>query len=144
MLQKKTVQGIMAGSDVLKIFRLAEVCNYTVNLGVQFDPSFFVCMNWDKYNSLPADLQKVIDDSMPWARQKIQKVMDEQVQIGIDFAEGLGKGYKFYDPTPEELAQWVDPIQPLLQKWAASVDAKGLPGTALYNFVRERVKVYTK
>jgi hypothetical protein len=56
----------------------------------------------------------------------------------------LNKVYQFYNPTPEELAQWIDPIQPLLKKWAASVDAKGLPGTALYTFVRERVKAYTK
>jgi len=144
MLQKKTVQGIMAGSDVLRIFRLAEVCNYTINLGVQFDPTGFLCMNWDKYNSLPPDLQKVIDDSIPWARKNCQRVMDEQVQIGIDFAKGLNKGYQFYDPTPEELTQWIDPIKPALEKWAASVDAKGLPGTALYNFVRERVKAYSK
>jgi TRAP-type C4-dicarboxylate transport system substrate-binding protein len=144
MLQKKTVQGIMAGSDVLKTFRLAEVCNYTINLGAQFHPHYFLCMNWDKYNSLPADLQKVINDSMPWSRQTIQKIMDDQEPIGIDFAKGLAKGYQFYNPTPEELAQWIDPIKPALQKWAASVDAKGLPGTALYNFVRERVKVYTK
>jgi TRAP-type C4-dicarboxylate transport system substrate-binding protein len=144
MLQKKVVQGIMAGSDVLKTFRLAEVCNYTTNLGVQFDPSLSLCMNWEKFNSLPPDLQKVIDDSIPWARQNLQKAMDQQVEVGIDFAKGLGKGHQFYDPTPEGLAQWIDPIKPLLEKWAGSVDAKGLPGTALYNFVRERVKAYSK
>jgi TRAP-type transport system periplasmic protein len=144
MLQKKAVQGIIAGSDVLKIFRLAEVCNYTTNLGVQFDPTGFLAMNWDKYNSLPADLRKVIDDSIPWTRENIQKRMDAQPQVGVDFAKGLNKGYQFYDPTPEELAQWIDPIKPLLAKWAASVDAKGLPGTELYNFVRERVAAYSK
>jgi TRAP-type C4-dicarboxylate transport system substrate-binding protein len=144
MLQKKTVQGIMAGSDVLKTFRLAEVCNYTINLAAQFHPHYFLCMNWDKYNSLPADLQKVINDSAPWARQRIQKIMDDQEPIGIDFAKGLNKGYQFYNPTPEELAQWIDPLKPLMQKWAASVDAKGLPGTVLYNFIRERVKAYSK
>ena len=144
MLQKKIVQGIMAGSDVLKTFRLAEVCHYTTNLGVQFDPTLSLCMNRNKFNSLPADLQKVIDDSIPWAREALQKEMDKQVEVGIDFAKGLGKGHQFYDPTPEELAQWIDPIKPLLQKWAASVDAKGLPGSALYDFVRERVKAYSK
>jgi TRAP-type C4-dicarboxylate transport system substrate-binding protein len=144
MLQKKVVQGIMAGSDVLKTFRLAEVCNYTINLAAQYHPHFFLCMNWDKFNSLPPDLQKVIDDSMPWARQNAQKALDDQEPDGIKFAQDLGKGHQFYDPTPEELAQWVDPIKPLLEKWAGSVDAKGLPGTALYNFVRERVKAYSK
>lgn len=144
MLQKNAVQGIMAGSDVLKIFRLAEVCKYTTNLGVQFDCSGFLAMNWDKYNSLPPDLRKVIDDSIPWTRQAMQKRMDDQPQVGIDFAKGLNRGYQFYDPTPEELAQWIDPIKPLLQKWAASVDAKGLPGTELYNFVRERLNAYSK
>jgi len=144
MLQKRTVQGIMAGSDVLKIFRLAEVCNYTTDLGVQFDPTWFLCMNWDKYNSLPPDLQKVIDDSMPWTRERIHTIMENQIQTGVDFAKGLNKGYQFHTPTPEELVQWIDPIRPSLEKWAASVDAKGLPGTQLYNFVRERVKAYAK
>ena len=144
MLQKKTVQGIMAGTDVLKSFRLAEVCNYTINLAAQYHPHFFICMNWDKYKSLPPDLQKVIDDSMPWARRIVQEILDDQEPIAVSFAKGLGKGYQFYNPTPQELAQWVDPIQPLMVKWATSVDAKGLPGTALYNFVRERVKAYSK
>jgi len=144
MLQKKIVQGIMAGSDVLKTFRLGEVCHYTTNLGVQFDPSLSLSMNRDKFNSLPPDLQKVIDDSIPWARENLQKAMDKQVELGIEFAKGLGKGHQFYDPTPQELAQWIDPIKPLLEKWAVSVDAKGLPGTSLYNFVRERVKAYSK
>jgi len=144
MLQKRTVQGIMSGSDVLKSFRLAEVCNYTINLAAQYHPHYFLCMNWNKYNSLPPDLQKVIDDSIPWARENCQGVMDRQEPAGVEFAKSLGKGYQFYDPTPEEFAQWVDPIQPLMEKWAASVDAKGLPGTQLYNFVRERVKAYSK
>jgi TRAP-type transport system periplasmic protein len=144
MLQKKIVQGIMAGSDVLKTYRLAEVCNYTTNLGVQFDPTQSLSMNWDKWKSLPPDLQKVIDDSIPWARQTLQKAQDDQVEVGVEFAKSLGRNYQFYDPTPEELAQWIDPIKPLLEKWAASVDAKSLPGTALYNFVRERVKAYSK
>jgi TRAP-type C4-dicarboxylate transport system substrate-binding protein len=101
-------------------------------------------MNWDKYNSLPPDLRKVIDDSIPWTRPKNQERMDAQPQVGVDFAKGLNKNYQFYDPTPEELSQWIEPIKPLLAKWAASVDAKGLPGTELYNFVRERLKAYSK
>jgi TRAP-type C4-dicarboxylate transport system substrate-binding protein len=144
MLQKNTVQGIMAGSDVLKTYRLAEVCHYTVNLGVQFDPSFFVCMNWDRYNSLPEDLKKVIDDSIPWARQNMESTLEGQVIMGEEFAKSLGKGHQFHNPTPEELAMWLNPIKPALERWATSVDAKGLPGTALYNFVWERVKAYTK
>jgi hypothetical protein len=44
---------------------------------------------------------------------------------------------------PKELAQWIDPIKPLLEKGGLPLMLRGFPAQR-YNFVRERVKAYSK
>ena len=86
-LQKNIVDGYVGASETLQNWRLAEVTKYTPLVGVRQATGFSLYMNWDTYNNLPADLQKVIDDNIPWAKQTIQEMLDGIEAPALVFAE---------------------------------------------------------
>ena len=52
-------------------------------------------------------------------------------------------GHEFYTPTPHEMKLWYDSVQPALQGWAKEIDAKGLPGSAVFSEVRRLIKEHS-
>jgi TRAP-type C4-dicarboxylate transport system substrate-binding protein len=142
LLQKGTAQGIHCGIDALKLFRFGELLKYTTWTFETSPVGYFHCMNWDTWNSLPPDLQDIIERSIPQAEEEMQIIMDEEGQKAIDWCKEATPGYEFYTPTPEEYALWYAPLGPLRAKMAADIDAQGYPGTAVYEYAQERVKYY--
>lgn len=60
-LEKGVVKGISSSLEILKAFRFAELCRYATITNLQ-TAIFAVTMNMDKWNSLPKEVQKIIDD----------------------------------------------------------------------------------
>jgi len=141
-LQKGTVDGILCPTEVHENFRLAEVLDYTTNLYLYMSPEFPLYMNWDSYNSLPANLQGVIDRNMQWAQEDGDNMWSSIDETAIKFTLNLKPGYKFTDLTPAELETWHTPMRALMQRWADELDAEGLPGTKVLDFVQAKVKEY--
>lgn len=61
-------------------------------------------MNGKLYNSLPADLQKVIDDGAAAATPEAQKVVAAKNTAGVQVLRDYGM--TVYEPTEAELAAW--------------------------------------
>ncbi len=127
-LQKGIVKGIFSSLDILKDFNFAESCRYATICNMQ-TTSFAVVMNKKKWDSLPANVKKVIDklsrehslwtgdyidqhvkDSVAWARKKY----NEQV-ITLGDSE-----YKL----------WHQKVAPIKDEWLKKTEAKGLPAKA--------------
>jgi TRAP-type C4-dicarboxylate transport system substrate-binding protein len=142
LLQKGTAEGIHCGIDALKLFRFGELLKYTTWTFETSPVGYFHCMNWDTWNSLPPDLQQIIEGSMPQAEEEMQIIMDEEGESAIQFCKEVTPGYEFYTPTPEEREAWYAPLQELRQKMAADIDAQGYPGTEVYEYAQERTKYY--
>jgi len=141
-IQKGTVDGALGPYDVLKDFRLADVCRYTTDANLFVLLGHYVAMNQNAYNKLPADLKKVLDDSVAWARQDSWKMYDAEDDAAEEFAKS--KGHEFIKLSPAERARWTAAIKPILDKTAAELDAKGYPGTKLKDFIAQRVAFYSK
>ncbi len=60
-IQKGIVKGIVSSMEILKDFNFAAYCPYATDVNL-FVVSFAVVMNKEKWDSLPADVKKVIDD----------------------------------------------------------------------------------
>ena len=60
--QKGVIDGTVFPWDPMHSFKLSEVMNYHLDMGGIYTVSFWFAMNEKKYNSLPADVRKVIDD----------------------------------------------------------------------------------
>ena len=61
----------------------------------------------------------------------------------VDFAKGLGDN-EFIELAPEELNQLYGLYDTVMREEAARLDAKGLPGTKIYEEVRRLIEEYGK
>lgn len=97
-----------------------------------------IVMNKEKWNSLPRDIQKKIDDIRPWIEEKSVEFSLAQSKESQKICEDLG--HTFYTPTPEEKKLWLDGAKPVLDAWIAETEAKGLPGRAIVDEMKALIK----
>jgi TRAP-type C4-dicarboxylate transport system substrate-binding protein len=142
-LQKGTVGGVLMPFDGLFSFKLADILSCSTYVSF-YEPLFWAAMNKDAYNRLSPELRKVIDNSIEWGISDGIRTAASMHDAGITYAKSLNKGYEFITLTPQELQRWRDLLKPVQDRWASNLDAKGLPGTAMMQFQRERLKSYTK
>lgn len=140
-LQKHIVDGYIAATETLQNWRLADVTKYTPLVGLRQACDLGFYMNWDTYNGLPADLQKVIDDDIPWTKQTIEDMLNSIEAPAIEYAR-TQKGHEFYMPPPETVDAWANALESVNKAYVDELNSKGYPGTELYQFVRAKTKEF--
>jgi TRAP-type C4-dicarboxylate transport system substrate-binding protein len=142
MLQKGTIDGDISGPpEVLLGYKEAEVIKYiTLQAGEAGLPGFynkthFFAMNLDKWNSLPADIQKAFDEVNDKFIGEAGSIWASHQQEGLDYAKKVG--VEFIELTPEQTAEFINPVLFLADKWAEDMESKGTPGKKILANVRE-------
>jgi TRAP-type C4-dicarboxylate transport system substrate-binding protein len=139
-LERGTVDGTIFPWEAISSFKIAEVLKWHVSSGLYVAP-LFTLMNQKKYDSLPPDLRKVIDDlSGNWGAEFNGKVWDQNELVGIEAIKKAGG--TIYTLPPEERQRWAAKLKPMEEDWVKSMDAKGLPGRQLLSDLREAIKKY--
>ncbi len=100
----------------------------------------FLIMNKQKYENLPADLQKVIDDSMKFGKEDMIQTKKASETEAYEYAEA--SGMEVISLAAEEYAKWDAAVQPVFDQIAADLDEAGFPGTELVEYALERAKYY--
>lgn len=138
-LRTGVVQGVLCPIESLKGWKLGEVVSSsTLNFGSAYTSSFFVVMNKEKWNKLPADIQKVITEvNQEWI-VKQGKTWDEIDQEGVEFVKS--KGNKVINLSPEEDAKWAEKMKPVIDEAVAGIKAKGLPAEEGLKFCMDMLK----
>lgn len=125
-LDRGVVEGALLPWTIMRPTRIYEVTQYTTELGI-LASTFALFMNKDTYDSLPEDLQKVIDDNtgLELARQggilwdaDEEETRERAIKAGVEVVE----------LDEEELARWKEATRPVLEAWLERMDARGLPG----------------
>jgi len=141
-LSRGVAQGIIGPYEPMKGFRLAEVVDNSVEYGTAYVGSNYVVMNKDKWNSLPANTQKIIEQlNVEWV-EKMGKLWDELDKEGKDVF--LQKGGKVVVLTKEENARWAARLRPMLDEYVKNMKAKGLPGEEALKFCQDYLKANQK
>ena len=92
-------------------------------------------MNRDSYQSLPDDLQAVIDaNSGVEAAALFGGAMDAGDVVGLQRAEEAGNSIVMLDAAETE--RWRTAAQPVIDAWIANMDDDGADGTALVERAR--------
>jgi TRAP-type C4-dicarboxylate transport system substrate-binding protein len=139
-LERGTVDGTIFPWEAISSFKIAEVLKYHVASGLYVAP-LFTFMNLKKYESLPPDLRKVIDDhSGAWGAEYTGKVWDANELVGIEAIKKAGG--QIYTLPAEERNRWAAKLKPVEEEWLKSMEAKGLPGRQLLGDLREAIKRY--
>jgi TRAP-type C4-dicarboxylate transport system substrate-binding protein len=140
-LQRGLVDGILLPSEALKGWKFADFIRCTLeNHGMAYSSALFVIMNKDKWNSLPPDIQKIIEKINEEWMEKQGHMWDEIDRDGLNF--GLEKGLKVVKATPEDEAKAAAIVKPILDNYIKRMKAKGWPGDQVVQFCTDYVKTH--
>lgn len=125
-LQKGVLDGLVSPFGPMKAFKTADVTHYhTVNANL-FSNVFCVVMNLGKWNSLPSDIQRAVDEvSGAKAAELFGTVFDGLGKPDIKYMKEQGD--TFITIAPGEKFRWVGTIKPIRDKWINRMAAKGMP-----------------
>ncbi len=146
-ISKGVIDGAMTPYEVVQSTKMHEITKFTSETDPKFNAiyttAFIVAMNKAKYDSLPADLKKVIDaNSGAEFSAWMGKVQAE--------ADGPGKkvmqdhGNPIYVVPVAELEKWKKTSDAIDDEWAADVSKKGHDGKKLLQAARDLIKKHTK
>ncbi len=135
-LQRGVLDGFSLPWDATGSFRLIELTNTHTNTPF-YSSAILVTMNKDKYENLPADLKKVIDDNSG----KMMSAIAGKVFAAEDakfMAEAKAKGDTMIDiPDPLNDPQWRGPLEAGTQKYLKDTEALGLDAQMVYQKAQE-------
>jgi TRAP-type C4-dicarboxylate transport system substrate-binding protein len=143
-LSKGVIDGTVIPWEVTTPLRVSEL----VNTHTQFSGNrslyvafFFFVMNKAKYDSLPADLKKVIDDNSGAATSRwVGKVMDEGDAPGLAAAQKRNNTIVTLDAA--ETKRWKEAAKPVIAAWIAEMKGKNIDGQALIDDVEKLIAKY--
>ncbi len=137
-LSRGVVDGSMAPQEALQGWKWGEVVKFTTeSFGAAYSTAFFVVMNKDKWNSLPADLRKIIEKINEEWIDKTGKSWDEIDRVGREFTQKLGN--TIISLSPQENERWAKAVQPILKDYGERMKAKGLPGKEALQFCLQQL-----
>jgi TRAP-type C4-dicarboxylate transport system substrate-binding protein len=145
-IQRGVVDGAVLPYEVTRPLRVHELVNsHTEFAGDRglYTVVFLFLMNKDKYDSLPADLKKVIDDNsgIPLALE-VGEAWDKAEVPGRQAAKDLGD--QFYVIDGAELERWKAGTQPVIDAWVAERNKAGDDGQALLDGARGLIAKYSE
>ncbi|MGB0748316.1 MAG: TRAP transporter substrate-binding protein [Magnetospiraceae bacterium] len=139
-LSKGVIDATIIPWEVTGALKVSELVKNHTTFGDAslYTTTFIFAMNKDKYESLPDDLKKVIDDNSglefsAFAGAQMQR--DDAPSKAI--AEKLGNNIIVL--TPDQVKEWQDASQATIAAWAKEMDDKGLDGTGLMKRASELI-----
>ena len=142
-LQKGVVDATLSPMEVLKGWKQGEVIKATTECySIGYTAGFYVAMNLKKWNSLPKDVQKVIAQVNKEWIAKHGKAWDDSDKAGREFTLSLGN--EIIPLSKAESARWAKAAAPVVDGYIKDKGAKGLPAKAYVDFIKAKVKKYSK
>ena len=144
-LSKAVIDGAMVPWEVAPALKLQEVTKYHVDtapgLAKMSNSIFVIAMNPAKYDSMPADLKKILDANtgLEWSRQ-IGRVFDGTTEPAKKLA--AAQNGVFDTLSPAEYDRWRKATEVVDKEWVGEVNAKGANGQALLDDARALIKKY--
>ncbi|MBY6161737.1 TRAP transporter substrate-binding protein [Mameliella alba] len=144
-LSKGVIDGTTIPWEVTSALKVSEL----VNNHTEFDGpaiynlTFVLAMNKDRYESLPEDLQKVIDGNSGlafsiFAGGTMAEADGPARQIAVD------NGNNIITISAEDAAKWEELARPVYDAWIADVAEKGIDGQALIDEAKSLMDAYGK
>ena len=141
-------KGVIDGSTIpwevttaLKVPELVE--NHTEFTGkALYTLTFVLAMNKEKFDSLPADLQKVIDDNSG-LQFSVFAGGTQADSDGPSREMALDLGNNVITLDEAQTAEWRELSQPIYDKWLADMAEKGKDGQALLDEAQMLIEKYT-
>jgi TRAP-type C4-dicarboxylate transport system substrate-binding protein len=142
-MSKGVIEGLVLDWGGLLNYRFGDVIKYHIESpGAASTVAFYTVLNKDKWNSLPRDIQAIIDKlDNEWIERAAQKWADWET---TGKSELLKNGGKIITLSKEDSAQLREKMKPILDSYVTSTRAKGLPGDQALKFCQDYLSVNDK
>jgi len=138
-LQRGVVDGALYPMEVNKGWRMADQVKYgTLDYSCAYTTAFFVVMNKKKWNSLPKDVQKTIEEINKEWIPKHGAAWDSSDIAGKKYF--LKKGGKLIKLSKAEQARWKKVSAPVITHYINQMKKKGIDGKAIVDFIESMLK----
>lgn len=144
-LSKGVIDGTTIPWEVTTALKVAELVeNHTEFEGpALYTLTFVMVMNQDKYDSLPGDLQAVIDANSGLAFSIFGggEMADSDLparEIAVELGNNI-----ITISAEDAAANWAPVVEPIYAAWIADVAGKGIDGQALIDQARALMDAYT-
>lgn len=141
-IQKGVVKGNVSSMEILKDFNFAAYLPYATEASL-FVVSFAVVMNNDKWNSLPADVKKVMDDMRREQAEWTGKYVDDHVQEALKWSKEK-YNHQVIKLSDKDMAEIRNLVKPMIDDYVKKVNAQGLPGDQIMKDVYALKDKYEK
>ena len=146
-LSKGVIDGAVIPYEVAQVLKIDELARYTAETdrseNALYTTVFVVPMNQKKYDSLPADLKKVIDKN---SGRELSATLGK-LQAGNDVpgkAKMVAGGHTITIIPKTELDNWKRASAGLSLEWIGDMDKKGHNGANLVHEAQALIAKYTK
>lgn len=148
-LERGLLDYISKDWEACMAFKWFEVTKYRTILPMGLWSDFLVTsMNWDSWNSLPKDVQKIFEElNGRFMTELIANKFDEEDHKLRGVIKGIDKKMRkadFYFVPDGEFQRWKDAVKPVYEKWVKDMEAKGLPGREILEDARKLAEKYSK
>ncbi len=144
-LSRGVIDGAVIPWEVVPAVRVHELTKFhtetDARLPALYTSTFIFAMNTARYNSLPADLKRVIDaNSGAELSASAGKIILEADVPGRKLAEA--RGNQFHTVPAAELENWRKLSQSVRDEWLKEMSSKGLDGKALLESANALIAKY--
>jgi TRAP-type C4-dicarboxylate transport system substrate-binding protein len=141
-LQKGVVEATFCPVETLKGWKQGEAIDSVTDSSViGYTTAMFVAMNKQKWESLPADIQKVFTEvSKEWV-DKHGQAWDQADKDGYAFIKELN--HPVIKLSAEEQQKWKQAVTPVLENYIAKAKEKNLPGQELVADIQKMISEST-
>ncbi len=129
MLQTGLVDHAMLWPEAAKTFKIAEVAPYMLRVDLGAVNSKTITVNKAYWDGLPAEVQEVLKEVAVAYRDHVAGIAMDRAQASRDAY--VAAGGTIVDIDPVERAAWANAMPNIAVEWAANLDGKGEPGTAM-------------
>jgi TRAP-type C4-dicarboxylate transport system substrate-binding protein len=146
-LSKGVIDGAVIPYEVAQTIKIDELAHFTAETdrtdNALYTTVFVMAMNQAKYDSLPADLKKVIDKN---SGQELSAFLGKtQAANDIPGKEKMVKAGHVITVIPKsELANWKQASSKIDDEWVSDQNKRGADGAALLKGAQDLIKKYTK
>ncbi|MBW1737106.1 MAG: TRAP transporter substrate-binding protein [Deltaproteobacteria bacterium] len=141
-LSKGTVDATIFPCEAIKTWKLYEVTKY-MNIGDFYVQWFWVAMNKKKYESLPENIQKAIDESSGTvAADLVGRAWNAADKAGFEL--GKKRGMKVIRLSADEMSKWERQCAPITKSWITRMEAKGYPARKFVERAKQLIKKYNE
>jgi len=139
-LNKGVIDGYLCDWHAIHSFKMVEQTKHILDVRTYVGP-FWIVMNKAKWESLPDDVKKAVEEVSGFAAIEKIAVQYGKIRAGVE-KTAADRGAIIYRLPDAEYQRWQNTSKSIWEKWVKDMTAKGYPAKDVLARTQELIKKY--